>query len=136
MIFEVPIDHFPASSQQVSKTRENKPLRLSTVSLHSKEVNAAVAPLSPSVRRSQFNFSAEVQKTALPKVRASIPPLKRALTSPALPVQHLNLNLVRKASNPSSQTSRNNSVSDLLRSDLFKMPSRLLSTAVSLHQLA
>ncbi|CAL2044973.1 hypothetical protein CAEBREN_14960 [Caenorhabditis brenneri] len=138
MIFEVPIDHFPATTtaQQVSRARENKPLRLSTVSLHSKEVNAAVAPLSPSVRRSQFNFSCEVQKTAIPKVRATIPPLKRALTSPALPVQHLNLNLVRKGSNPSSQTSRNNSVSDLLKSDIFKMPSRLLSTAVSLHQLA
>ncbi|CAI2354677.1 unnamed protein product [Caenorhabditis sp. 36 PRJEB53466] len=136
MIFEVPIDHFPASSQQVSRTRDHKPLRLSTVQLQSKEVNAAVAPLSPSVRRSQFNFSAEVQKSAIPKVRASIPPLKRALTSPALPVQHLNLNLMRKGSTPSSQASRNNSVSDLFRNDLLKMPARLLSTAVSLHQLA
>uniref|UniRef100_A0A8R1DEQ1 Uncharacterized protein n=1 Tax=Caenorhabditis japonica TaxID=281687 RepID=A0A8R1DEQ1_CAEJA len=137
MIFEVPIDHFPATSQQVSKTRDQKPLRLSTVSLQCKEVNAAVAPLSPSVRRSQFNFSVEVPKTAIPTVRAAMPPrLKRALTSPSLPVQHLSLNLVRKASTPSSQASRTNSVSDLLKNDLLKMPARLISNAVSLHQLA
>ncbi|EPB71128.1 hypothetical protein ANCCEY_09789 [Ancylostoma ceylanicum] len=57
MLFEVPVDHFPV--QRAAPERPQRPflLRIPQISLiQRQEVSAAVEPLSPSVRRSQFMF--------------------------------------------------------------------------------
>ncbi|CAB3397583.1 unnamed protein product [Caenorhabditis bovis] len=128
MIFEIPLDHFPA--QQQATKGPTRPLRLTNNAIQ--EVSQAVAvPPSPQVKKGAFSFTT-TEKRSVPTLRATIPPLKRAFTSPALPVQHLNLTNLRKASTPSST----HSITEMLKSDFLKMPSRLLCQAVSLHQLA
>ncbi|CAD6189613.1 unnamed protein product [Caenorhabditis auriculariae] len=127
MIFEVPVDHFPIVASVKADRRRPHNLRSSAHSQPSME------PLSAAAERTQFSFPSVAEKLPT-SMRANIPQLKRAFTSPTIPATHLRQAaaiVAAAAVTPSSSGSRTSSVSDLL-----KIPSRILSSAVSLHQLA
>ncbi|RCN33455.1 hypothetical protein ANCCAN_20717 [Ancylostoma caninum] len=122
MLFEVPVDHFPV--QRVAPERPQRPvlLRIPQISIiQRQEVSAAVEPLSPSVRRSQFIFpkapvasSSDSSRTVV----AAIPVERKPSLTPALQPQ-------QRQRSRSFQTPQ-----------LMKFPFRLLSAAISLPHLS
>ncbi|RCN36969.1 hypothetical protein ANCCAN_17150 [Ancylostoma caninum] len=122
MLFEVPVDHFPV--QRVAPERPQRPilLRIPQISIiQRQEVSAAVEPLSPSVRRSQFMFpkapvasSSDSSRTVV----AAISVERKPSLSPALQPQ-------QRQRSRSFQTPQ-----------LMQLPFRLLSAAISLPHLS
>ncbi|EYC11964.1 hypothetical protein Y032_0049g1876 [Ancylostoma ceylanicum] len=120
MLFEVPVDHFPV--QRAAPERPQRPflLRIPQISLiQRQEVSAAVEPLSPSVRRSQFMFpkapvASSSSEESSRTVVADIPVERKASRrSPAVQPQQLRQN------SRTFQTPQ-----------LMKFPFRLLSAAI------
>ncbi|KAL6741475.1 hypothetical protein Aduo_014726 [Ancylostoma duodenale] len=123
MLFEVPVDHFPV--QRVAPERPQRPvlLRIPQISIiQQQEVTAAVGPLSPSVRRSQFMFPKAPVATSSDSSRKVIA---------AIPVERKPS--LRLALQPQQQRQRSRSFQT---PQLMKFPFRLLSAAISMPHLS
>ncbi|PAV65083.1 hypothetical protein WR25_20199 [Diploscapter pachys] len=115
MIFEVPMDHFPVNSVRCDRKQPN--LRLQTSSCPEQKMICSMQQSlqkGPSVATEPMSQKRPL--TANPNTRRPIPPLlKRAMTSPSLPVGNLSSTLLSRLSPTISRTSSITNIINLSR---------------------